>query len=314
MKIRKLVAVVTVAAVAPACAALDKKNDAELLRGVPERVAAKRSLTGTLQATVAVKRTPLGTPPPAVALRPPATNPVRMDFTRHRSVIDATVAEGGSIPVTMFSEDIVYQRRIGQAGEGTTQGRPWVKLSFRGLYERRDGVSGTGYGYSDALNPAYLIDALKGTLTGSVERRGTEDIGGTRTTRYDINIGLDKAFSDTIERRREGIEAYASVSAVSLGRAARASVWVADDRLPRRISLTLSQRRDVDERVDITYVFDIASYGAAVDIHLPKRKEIATVTSMGRVLAATSSFTANVDPSSPIVPPSSTVPAAGATP
>jgi hypothetical protein len=312
---RALLATVVALAVAPGCAAMDKRDDANLLRGSVDRVVAQRTLTGTLRATATVKRTKVGVPSRSpAALAPAVSESVRIDLTRYRSSIDAPAAAGGAIPVVLFSEDIVYQRRIGQAGEGTTQGRPWVKLPFRSLHDRRQEVFGTGYGYPFALNPAYLFDLLAGTLTGSVDRRGRVEVGGEATTRYDLNVGLDKAFLDAPDRRREGIEAYAAVSALSLGRAASASVWMGADGLPRRIKVTLSQRRDVDERIDITYVFDVASYGAPVDIHLPKRKEIATVDSMGKVLAAISSATANVDTSAPLVAPTSTVPVVGVAP
>ena len=317
-----IAASVVALALLPGCAALDKRRDADLIRAAPERVIERQSLEGTLQARVQVKRTPVGTvsarlgaiPSGLTGRGPAAPNSVRIDFTRYRTSVEAPAAAGGAIPVTLFSEDIVYQRRFGQSGEGTTEGRPWVKLPFRSLYDRREGVFGSGYGYADALNPAYLVDLLRGALTGSVERRGTEDIAGTSTSRFDFNIGLDKAFLDTSERRREGIEAYAAVSAVSLERAAKASVWMGADGLPRRIKVTLSQRRDVDERVDVTYVLDVVAYGTPLDLHLPKRKEIATVDSMAKVLAATSALAANVDTSAPMVAPTSTVPVVGAEP
>jgi hypothetical protein len=292
----------------PGCAALDKRQDADLLRGAAARIAAQKTVTGTLRSTVTVKRTRIGTPPPPP--RPATTSSVRIDLTTHRSSIDAPAAAGGAIPVTLFSEDIVYQRRIGQAGSGTTEGRPWVKLSFESLKVRRALSPGSGYGYADALNPAYLLDMLRGTLTGSVERRGQEDVGGTSTTRYDVNIGLDKAFKDVPERRRDGIEAYTVISGISLSRVAPATVWLGADGLPRRIQVTMSQRPDIEQRADVTYELELASFGAPLDLHLPKRKEIATVDTMGPIIAATSAATATPGTGGlPMVLPTSTVPA-----
>ena len=291
-------AVATAVLLGAGCAAMAKRDAADLLRAAPELVLGKRSAVGTLRSTVAVKQVRLGAAPPQV--RPAVTDAVRLDLTRKRASVDGPVAGGGTLPLTQFSEDIVYQRRLGQAGEGTTQGRAWVKLSFQSLYDRRDGVRGTGLGYAGAWNPTYMVDVLRGTLTGSVERRGDEDVAGTATTRYDVRFGLDKAYEDVPERRRQGLEAYFAISAVSLTRTAEGRVWMAADGLPRRIEVTLSQRGDVDERFDVTYVLELHSYGDAVDIHLPKRKEIATVDGMGPVLAATSTNTSPT--AAPVIP------------
>jgi hypothetical protein len=122
---------------------------------------------------------------------------------------------------------------------------------------------------------ATVVDLVRGVLTGSVERDGSEDVEGVPTTRYKVNIDLEKAFGDAPDDLREAFEATRVVTGmkrlVHPGR-----VWLDDDGLPRRVEIRLKQERSRRDAIEVAITLDLRKLGAPIAIDLPDGEDVAS--------------------------------------
>ena len=149
-------------------------------------------------------------------------------------------------PFVLMDDLVLYGRR---GGVPPDDARPWVRLD---LEEIEDGGGGEVDPFGEsvvqaiaALHPALISDLVAGTLTGSIETGEREEVGGVETTRYAVNISIDKALGDKRrtrypEERREIVDALLERLGVD-GNLHPAEVWLDDDGHLRRFSVSLAQ-------------------------------------------------------------------------
>ena len=271
---RRVGAVVLVFAtgVAGACGFAEKKELADRIRTAPARMdAAETARVGfTLSPKILKPKLTAAGFERAFA---GAEESFDIDFARRTAVGRAQMTSG----------PILYQRRLGAAAK--SDGRPWVKLDLRDLYDDRENLQSSAYGIN-ALGPLVLIDLLRGALTGSVRRVGSADLDGVETTHYRANFAFDKAFDDAPDDLREGVEAALAVMGSAYDGIAKGEVWLDADGLPRRVLANVRASRGRQQEIELQFTLELSDFGAATTVHLPLNKDIERVNSVSELTSA----------------------------
>lgn len=284
--------------VAGGCGIRAKKADAELLRGAADRVAAQKTANAQFGFSFRIVDMPQSGGAAEIniaglqqsqegARSSELSAPLVLDYSRKavQASLPAADADQPAIPFQIFAGDTIYQRRVNQSGEGTTSGRDWVKLTFGDHYEDRDNKEAQGFG-SQTLNPAWLVDLLRGSLMGSIERLGTETIRDTQTSRYRVNFSWDDTFEDVSDRELEGWLTAQAMMGIP-DKVVKGEVWLDDDGLPRRIKANVRQVRDRNEELEVRYTLELFDFGADIDLALPPDDQVSEVDGLGAIVQAT---------------------------
>ena len=210
---------------------------------------------------------------------------IELDFTKHRAVVSAPLAAATPpAPILIFDDTRYYQRRIATGGRAPG-GRAWSKLDFGKLDAKtilRDAAQSQGTSFrAVGLNPALIVELVRGALSGSIKSVGLEDVAGTPTTHYKFNFDRTKAIKGQKDKR---IEAVNSVFAANLvpGDVMPGEVWLDSAGVPRRVLVNIDVkpgRRNLVYRLTLT--MDLHDFGAPVTESLPAASEVAEVEGVG---------------------------------
>ena len=199
----------------------------------------------------------------------------------------ATVRRAPGDPPLVVMDDLVFYGR--RAGVPDDDARPWVRLALSDVTEDAgeiqpfdDGAAGVAF----AFHPALLVDLVAGTLTGSIDAAGTEEVNGVETTRYDVNISVRKALGDVRrdrypEERREQVEELIELLAID-GDVHPGEVWLDGGGIVRRFSIRFRQEPQTRVEFDMVVTVDILDVGGAFDASVPEPREVLSVDSVAR--------------------------------
>jgi hypothetical protein len=274
---RRLAAVAMSAALFGSCGFAEKRDQADRIREAPDLLAkvgtAKTEFTVGLK-VVASSANSGGISGGAV---PPVVVAGDLDYAAHRaSAYLALPGQEATEPVQLIDGTVLYQRRLAPVGSSPSRSqRDWRRIDLAALYNDRERYSRAAVG-ANFVGPTTLLDLVRGALTGSVEVDGEEEIRGVATTRYRLNVDLEKAFEDAPEELRESFAASREIGGMSrLVHPGR--IWLDDDGLPRRVELRLRQERSRRDAIEVALVLDLFELGAPVTIAFPDDDEVSTV-------------------------------------
>jgi len=208
-----------------------------------------------------------------------------MDLRRSRA---ALWREDADTPFVVADDLVLFGRR---AGVPEDDARPWVRLDLEDL----DVGAGELDPFAEnvvhaiaALHPAVITDLVAGTLTGSIKTRGQEAIGGVETTRYEVNISVDKALGDVRRRRypeerREVVDELLELLGID-GNLHAAEVWLDDDGVLRRFSVSLTQRPMTRIEFALVVTIDYEHYGGSFEPDPPTPQEVLSVDTLVRFI------------------------------
>ncbi len=137
-------------------------------------------------------------------------------------------------------------------------GKKWLKLDPK-LFG-----GGGEIGQSD---PKTSLDALRG-VKGEVKRVGTEDVRGTRTTRYRVTIDSEQAAQNAPEDQRDAVRS--SVAALGAD-TIPADVWVDGKGRLRKMRLRIAASASTAKG---TVAFEYFDLGAGVSVKEPPAGEV----------------------------------------
>lgn len=194
------------------------------------------------------------------------------------------------VPVVLIDDLVYFGRR---AGVPADDARPWVRLALDDLAESTGEVDPLDENRAtarvvSAVHPGVFTDLVAGTLTGSIQVEGTEVVAGETTTRYEVNVAIDKAFDDKRrdrypEHRREAVDALFEALAVD-GDVHPASVWLDGQGRLRRFRVHLAQRPLRNVEFELVVTIEVESYGVPFTTELPEPREVLTVDSVLRLV------------------------------
>ena len=211
--------------------------------------------------------------------------PVAADLGSGRVAYYAPGAGGAIETVRVYAGTTVYARRAG--AENTPNQRPWVRLDLLGIdpddidndVELAEAVRQIAQ-VQGIENPLFLLHLLRGTLSGSVEVVGTEAIHGVQTTHYRLNIDREKAVKDDDEDVQDAYETLFK-SMFATRTVFPGEVWLDDEGIPRKYSLTLKSKVRRRALADFVLTVEVLELGKPVQIEVPDKSQTATVEGLG---------------------------------
>lgn len=290
---RALIAVgIAITLLAPGCGISERKHRADVIVEAPDRAAQAGTATAifasaglrVLEARRAVDVTVVVVPPyegtadferRRASLEPTTDVPEEIrNF--YRSAAGVGTQTSVRTPRLAFAGDTIYAVRVARGPSG----RAWVALDLSKVRRVGDELVAVGF---PTIGPIVLLDLLRGALAGSVERVGTEKVGGTSTTHYRVNLDREKAFRDLPDDERRTLDrAFGAMGAP--GPVYPSEVWLDDEGRPRRMIVRITQRVDRVTAFELAIGLELFDYGTRRSVTVPGSDETARVQGLGELL------------------------------
>jgi hypothetical protein len=174
------------------------------------RAAAKTANTGSLEADFAVSAQGLSGSGSGVFNSRQRTGQAKMTLT----------ANGRPIPVDSFVDGDLLYLRSPAFKQATTLNKQWIKLNLATLGSAQGSTDLSGI-LDASPSPANALAYLQGSST--VDKVGSESVGGVDTTHYSVSANLDRAAKRASGSTRDAVQGVISQSGV---RTLPLDVWV----------------------------------------------------------------------------------------
>jgi hypothetical protein len=305
-----LACIALAALLATGCGFQARKEQASLLIKTPARLrqagSARASIAYSVRQVIDLRsiNVPGGGPVPenlrrqlqagSQAQTTPAV-PGAVNFSLGRA---ALLASGGplvgDIPIAIYDRTSLFMRRLGRGA----QRRPWVQLDFSRIDARRGPPASPPIGFS-GLSPVALTDLLAGTLSGSARVVGQQDIAGTPTTHYRLNIDWDKAKSDQ-GREAAGLPKLSKKRSEALQRVYEqmgisdpifpSEVWLDARGLPHKLTAAVKQTVEITEQnrkrhlhFETKIILELSDFSSPVSLDVPSKQQLIQVGGFGEL-------------------------------
>jgi hypothetical protein len=216
------------------------------------------------------------------------------DFASRRARLEVDPAKFGAPglgkiqAVADYSSGFVIYMRFPPQVAQELGGKPWVKLDF-GAFARESGldvdIASLVQGQSN--DPTQGLGMVRGA--DNLVKVGTEQIRGTDTTHYRLDIDLDKAISEAPTEQRDALQKVANLYTV---RTLPLDLWLDGEGRVRRYQQSLdtgiirlpaslqTQGNPFGGHITITY--DLYDFGSAVDVQIPPADQVTDLNALIR--------------------------------
>ncbi|MGW7195478.1 hypothetical protein [Streptomyces chryseus] len=183
---------------------------------------------------------------------------------------EMTLTAGGQKIEQRVVDGIVYQKPPKEQQAKVPGKKPWIKIDLKKAAQRG--------GSSPQVNdPAESAGFAKGVTDKDVRKIGTEQVGGTGTTRYRVTIDVDKLAGT-------GDRAKADQLKKQLGPTLPMDVWLDDDGRIRRQQMDLRVKAPDGaasggpQQAEVRTVIEYSDFGAELDVEPPAAGQTADMT------------------------------------
>jgi hypothetical protein len=140
-----------------------------------------------------------------------------------------------------------------------------------------------------AFRPSFFVDSLAGALTGSIEKRGAEDVDGVPTVRYTARFDLNQALSQAKRRRysqreQDELARLLEVLGVKEDQLHDGTVWLDAQGVPRRLLLKLRESPTPQSLIVMTLDLRLEPRSTPASIEVPGVNTVTTVPSLFQYL------------------------------
>jgi hypothetical protein len=195
----------------------------------------------------------------------------------------------GEEPATVFADTELFAKR---QNARPSERRTWARLDIAELTEEerpldvREMTTGQVLtALASTVNPAYLLDLVAGTLTGSVKVRGTEVLGEVETTRYEMNISLEKALTElNFDDDQQAVRTRLFYLLGSRQEVIPSRAWIDGDGRLRRLELELDQQVTRRRKNQLLVRLDLSAFDAQTTIDRPDPEITVTYERFGRLV------------------------------
>jgi hypothetical protein len=191
-------------------------------------------------------------------------------------------------PVSVFDRDHAFALR---PHARPTDARPWVKVTVdEDLNDQVLDPAALPPSLAVlALRPSVLVDSLAGALTGSIEKRGAEDVDGTPTTKYTARFDLVQALSvakrrEYSQREQDDLVKLFEVLGMEGDAIHDGAVWLDDQGAPRRLALALREEPTPESLILLNVDLKLVPRSEPATIDVPGGNSVTTVPSLFQFL------------------------------
>jgi outer membrane lipoprotein-sorting protein len=252
----RLALVGTVALVAAGCGGgSESASPADI-----QQAASKTAKAGSLEADFAVSAQGLSGSGSGVFNSKQRTGQLKMKLN----------ASGRQIPVdSVVDGDVVYLRSPAFA-QATTQDKQWIKINLATLGSSQGNTDLSGI-LDASPTPANALAYLQGSST--VDKVGSESVGGVDTTHYSVSANLDRAAKQASGSTKDALEGVISQSGV---KTLPLDVWVDENGYIRKVRYDEHAGRRQAAKVTM----ELHDFGKPVPISAPPSDSVVDLTKM----------------------------------
>jgi hypothetical protein len=225
-----------------------------------QRAASKTAKAGSLEADFAVSAQGLTGSGSGVFNSKERTGQMKMKLN----------ARGREIPVDSFVEGDVLYLRSPAFAQATTRNKQWIKLNLATLGSAQGSTDLSGI-LDASPTPANALAYLQGSST--VDKVGSESVGGVDTTHYSVSANLDRAAEHASGATRDAVQGVISQSGV---KTLPLEVWVDGNGYIRKVSYDEHAGR----RQAATVTMELHDFGGPVAISAPPSDSVVDLTKM----------------------------------
>jgi hypothetical protein len=225
-----------------------------------QRAASKTAEAGSLEADFAVSAQGLTGSGSGVFNSKERTGQMKMKLN----------ARGREIPVDSFVDGDVLYLRSPAFAQATTRNKQWIKLNLATLGSAQGSTDLSGI-LDASPTPANALAYLQGSST--VDKVGSESVGGVDTTHYSVSANLDRAAEHASGATRDAVQGVISQSGV---KTLPLEVWVDGNGYIRKVSYDEHAGR----RQAATVTMELHDFGGPVAISAPPSDSVVDVTKM----------------------------------
>lgn len=196
---------------------------------------------------------------------------------RSADLVETLPGGQGSSGETRFVDGTLYARLPGSLLARLSHGREWVSVDVAQLSAHGDG-SFQQLLIDSPSDPTAVLGFLRGA-GGTVRKVGPENVDGVPTTRYVVDLNLDRAAQGQDQTTQRSVRQLEN----QLGsHTLPAQVWIDEQGRVRRIMLheklkgTADSARQGNVTVDVTAT--LADFGTPVTITAPPANQVADLT------------------------------------
>jgi hypothetical protein len=225
-----------------------------------QRAASKTAKAGSLEADFAVSAQGLTGSGSGIFNSKQRTGRLKMKLN----------ASGREIPVDSFVDGDVLYLRSPAFAQATTQSKQWIKLNLATLGSAQGSTDLSGI-LDASPTPANALAYLQGSST--VDKIGSESVGGVDTTHYSVSANLDRAAEHASGATRDAVQGVISQSGV---KTLPLDVWVDGNGYIRKVSYDEHAGR----RQAATVTMELHDFGRPVAISAPPSDSVVDLTRM----------------------------------
>ncbi|WP_369205666.1 LppX_LprAFG lipoprotein [Streptomyces sp. PU-14G] len=179
------------------------------------------------------------------------------------------LSQGGQRIEQRVVDQVLYQKLPKESASRLPDGKTWMKIDLGRL--QGSGAGGAGAGMN---NPADSLAYSKSLSEKDVKKLGTEDVNGTETTHYRVDLDLSKLAKGDPEQEKK--------LRAQLGDRVPVELWIDDKGLTRRQQIELTARDSAGsgsaKKTKIATTVELSDFGTDVDVQAPPSGKTADLT------------------------------------
>jgi hypothetical protein len=189
-------------------------------------------------------------------------------------------ANGGGVE-QIFAGDVIYMKTPAVAQQFGVD-KEWLRVDLQSA-GRALGIDPTQLGQVGSNDPRQMLDQIR-SVSGEVEKVGTEKVRGVETTRYRADVDL-RRYPDRLPKAQQEQARVAVEKIVDMTGSDTypMTLWIDDDELVRRVRTDYRFRRSEGERESsVTLTMEFFDFGTQVKVQPPPAKDVQDLTDLAR--------------------------------
>ena len=183
--------------------------------------------------------------------------------------------DAGDLTGEVIFDGFVFYMRFPVLSQLLEGGKEWVKFDIEEI-GKAQGIDLSQFAQFGQADPSQALQYLR-AVSGEVEDKGTEEVRGVSTTRYEAKVDLRK-FPDVLpDDQREAAEESVDTLIEQLGGESELpmEVWIDDDGLIRRQRFNFSFDPETGPGYSFRYDMELYDFGVEVNVQPPPEEDTA---------------------------------------
>jgi hypothetical protein len=205
--------------------------------------------------------------------------------SRGHLVFSQTGALGGGGMEQIFQGDVIYMKTPPAAQQFGAK-KPWLRVDVRQAGQAL-GIDPSKIGQVGGNDPRRMLDQIR-SVSGDVEKLGTEKVRGVETTKYRGNVDIRRTADRLPPAQREQARVEIEKLVEQVGASTYPmTVWIGKDKLVRRIRIEYGfDIPGQKKQARFTMTMELFDFGAPIDAKPPPAKDVQDLAQLARQFAA----------------------------